>query len=181
MSRERPILFSDRLVQAILDGRKTETRRVVKNGPPGLEMPCPYGLAGDTLWVREAHYIHPNHVVWPGLPHRRGPNGEAAFYRTGFDRAFSGRWRPSIHMPRWASRLTLRVTEVRAERLQEITADGARAEGCPDRPVEGAEQASVDALARWWVQELWDKIYQPKGLGWEANPWVWVVAFEVLA
>lgn len=116
---ERPILFMDEMVRAILDGRKTVTRRT---GPTWAKV-----RPGDRLWVREAHaLIQSKHCFWPDLPHQKheryedfhnGPGvlTEWCFYRTGFDRTHP-RWRPSIHMPRWASRLTLEVVSVTEER-----------------------------------------------------------------
>lgn len=107
---ELPILFQDAMVQAILDGRKTVTRRTSDRW---AKVP-----AGTLLWVREAHVIVDG-PCWTSLPRRHEPDGErrVAYYRTGFDRCRpSHRWRPSIHMPRWASRLTLRVVDVRRER-----------------------------------------------------------------
>lgn len=185
--KERPILFQDDLVRAILDGRKTETRRLVKPQPPmtsgwsshdlsvgGRDYRCPYGKPGERLWVREAHWLT-NARVWSGLPytHRQtiedGHKGpivldEYCFFRTGFDRSFFGRWRPSIHMPRWASRITLKVDEVRIERLQAIDQAGARAEGFND----------VDSLA-----VVWDTINgKREGARWSDDPWVWVVRFH---
>jgi hypothetical protein len=134
--RERPILFSAPMVRAILAGTKTQTRRAVKGLPlewlgeftpefvadPGNSL-CPYGNPGERLWVREAHYCI-------------GETREV-FYRAsdGFSELqpplqWSGPWKPSIHMPRWASRILLEVTEVRVERLQDISEADAVAEGC---------------------------------------------------
>ena len=188
--KERPILFSGPMVRAILAGTKTQTRRVVKPQtailtdatarsigiqPPAREnppvIPCPYGAPGDLLWVRETHAIVPASAYrcsreedGSPVPHRVSPDGEEwAVYRAGWSRSDPHRWRPSIHMPRWASRLTLRVTDVRVERLQAISEADARAEGV----------ASVAEYAA-----LWDAI---NGAGsWAANPWVWAIGFEVV-
>ena len=188
--KERPILFSGPMVRAILEGRKTQTRRIVKVNEAGqwvchavrsclnpeeswqrdvMASECPYGKPVDRLWVREAwcHYD-----LW-----RPGPNGYGRIcYRASGDEpiaSFSNvkpdRWRPSIHMPRWASRITLEVVSVRVERLQDISAKDAIAEGCCD------PTSSTPKRAFEW---LWKSINGPGS--WEANPWVWVVEFRKL-
>lgn len=215
--KERPILFTGPLVRAILEGRKTQTRRLVKAtggrvripgtrralvlGEQGLmwrphggaelqpyprpEEASPYGVPGDRLWVREAHYIYPSPApCWTGLPMRRGEHkGQPAiaYYREGFDRAFSGRWRPSIHMPRWASRIDLRVTSVRVERLQDISEEDARAEGVDMShrlvALDSGQEYGPGEGAALRFRLLWDSI-NAKRAPWESNPWVWVVSFE---
>lgn len=159
--KERPILFSGPMVRAILDGRKTQTRRVVKPRQGMLDdwtgLPCPYGKPGDRLWVRETCYFEQPHGE---VIYRADPGSEKAL-----DPEFTGlRWRPSIHMPRWASRITLEIVNVRVERLQDIRVDDARAEGVTAKwPVHG-------------FRNLWQSI---NGFGsWDANPWVWVVEFR---
>ena len=145
-AKERPIIFSGPMIRAILEGRKTQTRRIVK--PNCLSKLSPYGRTGDRLWVRE---------TWG-----HNPEGPGYVYRSDgdFDMKFHGdRWRPSIHMPRWASRITLEVTGVRVERLQDINEEDALAEG-----VEHA------------FRSLWESINGPGS--WDANPWVWVVEFR---
>ena len=144
MSRERPILFSGPMVRAILDGRKTQTRRVVKLGTRKVDIAsytklldiCPYGAPGDRLWVRETFAVDV-----PGCPggfsyraDHRDPDGDGP--------ANPMTWRPSIHMPRAVSRILLELTDVRAEPLCEISEDDARAEGAPARI---AEAVSFDA------------------------------------
>jgi hypothetical protein len=153
--RELPILFSGPLVRAILEGRKTQTRRIfrfpTKCDPDYFEgwrdgsaywnamaqeipvIPCPFGTAGDRLYVRETWaYFGGDEYLY-----QREPKSVAyrASFRPepgqGIDYIPGGRWRPSIHMPRWASRLTLGVTDVRVERLQDISEEDARAEGLP--------------------------------------------------
>jgi hypothetical protein len=197
--KERPILFSAAMVQAILDGRKTQTRRVVKPQPEisehgnlkgewllrpldGLLLPklqdiaihCPYGQPGDRLWVRETWAPHDEHTM-------RQKNASECYYRADDETSFStdGKWRPSIHMPRWASRITLEVTGVCVERLQAISWGDAIAEGIRDPrraawrvdPVEGC-------VAKY--RELWDSLNASRGAGWDVNPWVWVVEFRRL-
>ena len=131
----------------------------------GLYSPsCPYGRPSDLLWVRETHY------VW------------SAGYKDGRGRHISYRasepdapctWTPSIHMPRWASRLTLRITDVRIERLQDISDEDAEAEGWPG-PDENNSIASAYPIA--WYSQLWESINGADS--WASNPWVWVVSFE---
>lgn len=203
---ERPVVFNDAMVRAILDGSKTQTRRpVLPGGGPvhagrdgngwrrlrdgwawcvGVDVsggvyPCPYGVPGDLLYVRECWSI-----VTGAEP---GDLGAAARYRADNsvkacwmppDRAMPlglkwDRWRPSVHMPRWASRITLRVTSVGVERVQDISEEGARAEGV--RPLQVDHGSYLPGF-----EALWDSIYAARGLGWEANPWVWVVGFDVV-
>ena len=236
---ERPILFSGEMVRAILDGRKTQTRRVItspnmkspadvtfvrwQDGYPDGTRPvfdlvdepfsvrCPYGVPGDRLWVRETWSPDHRHV-YPCLPivyradrdaptpddyatHQNGCQYETGGPRSAECLRCAGfRWRPSIHMPRWASRLTLRVTEVRVERVQEISDEDARREGVDWVAWEGyGEQWDPDdredprlvgypsASASWACdnfRRLWDRINAPRGFGWDANPFVWIVTFE---
>lgn len=215
--KERPILFSGDMVRAIMAGRKTQTRRVVKYHEPsfwehgsatnerswhptvvdrgvlwsdgdghGFTTPirCPYGKVGDTLWVRETW----DHGTCPGDLH--GMAGYAADvpvnrrdYRMHPDApAGSENWcrewkrRPSIHMPRWASRLTLEVTEVRVQRLQEISDEDCKAEGIDDAWLVKAHIPS-DGRA-YCFRHLWDDINGKKH-PWESNPWVWAISFRV--
>jgi hypothetical protein len=206
MIASRPILFSAPMVRALLDGTKTQTRRVVKPTqstpkvapltmePWLIEMndgtfehevddrglpcwlgthpdypgdakwfSCPYGAPGDLLWVRE---------TWA----QNTIGGESfVFYRADSDAA--GPWRPSIFMPRHVSRLTLRITEVRVERLQEISEDDARAEGVREDEVLSLPMSPGAAAAAY--SALWDSI-NGKAHPWDSNPWVWVVKFEVM-
>ena len=195
--RERPILFSAPMVRAILAGTKTKTRRLYKPArgyprsdgevtPTSAERwtewgPCPYGAPGDRLWVRETFYV--NDYRYPNAP--IDEMREALHYRAGHDCADweagcpcrddegRGAWRPSIHMPRWASRLTLQIDAVRAERPQEITEAGARAEG-----LEGVTDRADDGFsARHQFAALWEQINGDRA-SWASNPWVWVVTFH---
>lgn len=194
--KERPILFSGPMVRAILDGRKTQTRRLVASarhpyghllGPEGVAreflgqteaVRCPLGQHGDRLWVRE---------TW--MPeYERDTNVAKVVYRAGGyteyyddardDQLWAGvilgaqtfNWRPSIHMPRWASRITLEVTRVWVERVQDITEEGARAEG-----VFLSEYYTLSRHPnRSAFSDLWQSIYGT----WAANPWVWAVEFR---
>jgi len=197
--KERPIIFNDSMVKAILDGRKSATRRVAKVyetspgfiSPVGCHVPrkpknhvpyCPYGQKGMTLWVREAHYII-------------GETGQY-FYRAdgsnnyGDKLKWPGPWKPSIHMPRRASRITLEITGVRVERVQEISPADCEAEGITGEshasPVRGQpyeEYFNGDGLVYPYPCEafraLWDSINGKRpGRSWADNPWVWVIFFK---
>jgi len=216
--KERPILFSAPMVRAILDGRKTVTRRPVKadwvqserapiNTAPGLfhfwcsgEHVCPYGEPGQRLWVRETWYCDHDDVM-------RGPylkpddldvseareDGTLVYAADGLTpyEADQPIWKPSIHMPRWASRILLEITDVRVERLQDISDgqavdEGLVWEGVKDGqaywnhtdhryPPGSHQQFSVsgtDAVSAF--RNLW----KSTGGDWDANPWVWVVEFK---
>ncbi|SDR18476.1 hypothetical protein SAMN05443245_3396 [Paraburkholderia fungorum] len=213
--QERPILFSGPMVRALLDGSKTQTRRIVAQQPtngwafetppafgritsphpkkdrfgafirrgigtdfPQVDLiPSPFGMPGDRLWVRE---------TWRGVVAITPPgeSTELAVARYVPDQQHCRRvefqatqprdsepWRPSIHMPRWASRITLEVTDVRVERLNEISDTDAAAEGWPGF----TDDNSLDSMA--WFSELWDSLAPPV-TDWQANPWVWVVEFK---
>lgn len=194
--RERPILFSAPMVRAILDGSKTQTRRVVKGTAgwdffegTGVEMPiesCPYGVAGDRLWVREAWRPIERSDGMDGIEFRADGAFEAiantpaaadawcdVYHRPGR----KDRWRPGIHMPRWASRIDLEITEVRVERLQSITEDDARAEGVvATYNPEG--DCWTDGKHRTAFEYAWNEINGWMPNAWAQNPWVWVVGFR---
>ena len=206
---DRPILFSAPMVQAILDGRKTQTRRAVKPQPAGeivrgepdfnhwidtkywerqnqkenrgigtRGFACPYGQPGDRLWVRETFgHFERNENFAPGCD---------VFYRADGESLAVEPWRPSIHMPRWASRITLEITSVRVERLQEISIEDAKAEGAwgPDDSIvqKVADYFGTDIFSanpRKAFQMLWESINGPDS--WAANPWMWAIEFRRLA
>jgi hypothetical protein len=190
MARERPILFSTQMVRAILGGRKTQSRRVVTT------LKCPYGLPGDRLWVRETwqawrqtSYEYDEWEVETDADRMRDSKME---YRATSDSA--GPWRPSIFMPRWASRITLEITQVLLQRLQDISEDDARAEGVtpytppdgnvsPDQRVPGMGFDGCrlgDQPHRLPFSDLWDSI-NGKRAPWSRNPWVWAITFRRLA
>ncbi|MBQ3326520.1 MAG: hypothetical protein IJG86_01880 [Clostridia bacterium] len=190
--KERPILFNTRMVEAILDGRKTQTRRLIKPAPLGLlyedGSPAinPPVEPGDILWVRETWATTTRRLIEkiPNVGRFWSVEGEGPLrylYKAGFtldDAPGVSRWRPSIHMPRSAARIFLRVESVRAGRLQEyFDASCAHAEGIIiDRP--HSCQEAVDEFVK-----LWNSTIKPADLpryGWEANPWVWVIRFERL-
>lgn len=205
--KERPILFSGPMVRAILAGRKTQTRRVVKvpsgRGRRSLpwdpyyadcdgrlkfedlygewhdfekDGPCPYGRAGDRLWVRET-WCNDGQGVWSIGD---AESAHACGLGMNIYRADGGRegckWFPSIHMPRWASRIILEVTDVRVERLHTISEEDADAEGVDPVlvPPDGGGSPHVEGF-----RVLWDSIAKP-GAKWEDDPWVWVVSFQRL-
>lgn len=226
--KERPILFSAPMVRAILEGRKTVTRRACKPQPSANAhttcasgnpmgawwetgkdiIRCPYGRPGDRLWVRETWGVishdfdeHGNMIDWepdrPASPIREMPFGHGYYsghviYRADGEAVWAGdddgggddrtAWKPSIHMPRIASRILLEITGVRVERLQDITEEQAKAEGVrlyTDHAelgdwwhVEGIETFSADP--RKSFELLWSSV----GGDWQANPWVWVVEFK---
>jgi len=205
--KERPILFNAEMVRAVLDGRKTQTRRVMKPQPDddaritigeigtslgvayignersggiATRVPCPYGQPGDRLWVRERHSFNDSmksaspgcwlvdveysdgteqnilaEIKKPKLTRERGETG----------------WRPSIFMPRWASRITLEITGIRVERVQDISEEDVHAEGCDI-------MTTGQAHAQAWFHKLWDSINAKRGYGWNDNPWVWVNEFK---
>jgi len=208
--KERPILFSAPMVRALLDGSKTQTRRVVKgeftHDPAGAQdakwyfrgpkracwdsyetlaelvaAHCPYGQPGDRLWVRETWALDDEDNA---LMYRAdlGLGGDADDWeRNRLDGAPRFRWKPSIHMPRTASRITLEITGVRVERLQKISRGDAMAEGIvmlgdddgfglPD----GSHFHNTDPRISYW--SLWEAINGAGSV--ETNPWVWVVEFK---
>lgn len=220
--KERPVIFNSEMVRAILDGRKTQTRRVMKVQPEssgfglrfiieslnnrdtgkyfwsqsdacGINKPrskpflCPFGQVGDRLWVREtfqgplipedelSEYLgaNPDKFQSPAYCEYAADGGAKPEYVDSDENTRYG-WRPSIHMPRWASRILLEITAVRVERLNDISHDDAKAEGCcyglgggvPDFAVTPADHFPT----------LWASIYGVDS--WNANPWVWVIEFR---
>ena len=191
--KERPILFSAPMVRALLAGTKTQTRRVFKlprgcswyealggeaagqvqdDEGPGWwhveEQRCPYGEPGDRLWVRET-WAPRTLGAWTEMEKLMKP-----LYRADEDRPEWKRiWRPSIHMPRWASRITLEITGVRVERLQDISEADAVAEGVKNSlHLPGGRSAKENFAHLWWTINGEES--------WEADPWVWVLEFKRL-
>lgn len=191
------MIFNGEMVRAILDGRKTQTRRPLKwkqtrfteigereDGSrwPWSEdaehacdfwHPCPFGHVGDRIWVRETFSPVPDHEE---------PAGCSAILYAADGNGPYGKWVPSIHMPRWASRLTLEITSVRVERLNSISQEDAQAEGMEltgSRPT----YSDPDSGGEVWTPydnfaQLWESIYGEES--WQANPWVWVIEFKVV-
>lgn len=225
--KERPILFSGAMVCALLDGRKTQTRRIVKlphNNPLGQWEPItfggenggrtasgetvplqggiwhtrtgdclmsPHGQPGDRLWVRETAKCGfrseqpPQNKGCIGVDYQAG-GGLMRDYAIDRQEDFpwfpsrshnvdgTTRWAPAIHMPRWASRITLEVTGVRVERLQEISTEDCIAEGMSSTLRE--HDACVNLRDDY--RQLWDSLNAERGYGWDINPWVWAVEFK---
>jgi hypothetical protein len=214
--KARPILFSGPMVRALLAGTKAQTRRIVKPQPAndpakhhpiepycssggawnwvlaatgrgtGDPFPCPYGVPGDLLWVRESMQRQPGGWAYMAdggdvMAHRN-----KALEVVSWAHHYGGKSAPSIHMPRWASRLTLEITDVRVERLQDISEEDAEAEGV-ERGL-GLDTRwrdyAVEHLNIGWMptpresyRTLWSHI---NGLdSWIVNPWVWAVSFKV--
>lgn len=194
--KERPMLFSGPMVRAILEGRKTQTRRVIDFKRVAEEtgcrmVQCPYGQTGDRLWVKETWKPHCD-CDEEGVVTPEHPLGTCVKYRA--DGAMikpdrwneeqgswceanenTTRWFPSIHMPRWASRITLELTGVRVERVQDISEEDAKAEGCEASAP--ARLAMIEPLKNAY-RILWDSISAARGYGWDKNPWVWVLEFK---
>ena len=235
-TKERPIIFSGDMVRAIIDGRKTQTRRIVKSDvavfledivdrecapvftrdrrasvqddgaiarperysgviccvrPEIPDMPtiigmCPYGQPGDRLWVRESFCEAFSNYEEGGeqtTVYYRADGQEVVvddgdgYAETNKDGTLKSPWKPSIHMPRWASRITLEITDIRVERLQDISEEDAQAEGAPlelgvlERTILGAKARYRSGFVR-----LWESINGPGS--WDANPWVWCVSFK---
>lgn len=213
-TKERPILFSGPMVRAILEGRKTQTRRVIspqpvyypkekylewtdkrglKSGCPLKDahwwLSCPYGKAGDSLWVRETWANTGRQTFYPegGGSFEAGTEFICAVYRataTEANLSHNPTWKPSIHMPRWASRITLEITQVRVERLQDISESDAEAEGvavshyyCDEGTAQDPTPAHrCDPVGKF--RELWESINSKPGRRWEDNPWVWALTFK---
>lgn len=236
--KERPILLNTEMVRAVLDGRKTQTRRMVANVDSDNCLPlrkptkirngvfthvmdapkhgiCPFGAVGDRLWVRETFATLGNEdgcpIDWHGNLVKGGGQEAARIYRASCEQRpsnyglwsipddafwkphtenmhYEGTWVPSIHMPRWASRITLEITGVRVERLNSISEQDAASEGVgsalwfaakgvPEKQwtslgERGAYRAShINSFA-----SLWESIYGEES--WQANPWVWVIEFK---
>lgn len=186
--RELPILFSGPMVKAILDGQKTMTRRVVKapvalldqvridpSDTSGRQLlkPCPFGVPGDRLWVRETWTSHSTCGSNPIVHYAADGEMRTIDVPAGTELTFKDGNRPSIFMPRWASRLTLEVTAVRVERLHKISPEDAEQEGCAGRTEMYGAQGCRDVF-----RGLWDSLNAKRGFGWAENPWVWVVSFR---
>ncbi|MGP6454276.1 hypothetical protein ACTZGH_05940 [Enterobacter ludwigii] len=216
MSKERGMIFNGEMVRAILDGQKTQTRRVMKPQPDPCPAPrgghwwpsnvfktmlhveeemqngkcgwgglvgdaCPFGDVGDRIWVRETWAEAGASAPDLKLYRANYPAHVPTHYEN-VPPAEDIRWTPSIHMPRWASRITLEITGVRVERLNDISEEDARAEGIIDggclncgepEPCNCSNPApdATDAFAY-----LWQSIYGQEN--WNANPWVWVIEFK---
>lgn len=198
--KSRPILFSAPMVRALMAGTKTQTRRPLRdgtwldpkegvirmcsvgNGVTGFQsVACPYGVPGDQLWVREtwAHHVQAQSAERD----EDGPFVYAADGPQALQARLASKWTPGIHMFRWASRITLEITAVRVERLQDISEADALAEGvtpkwepgCSGRLMEAFRGFSFRPAASAYA-DLWESI---NGAGsWDANPYVWALSFK---
>ncbi len=222
---ERPILLNAEMVRAVLDGRKTQTRRMLTprqlkiidaaasigecyplesghqhgNSQSYYRECCPFGAVGNRMWVRETFATLGNEdgcpIGWHDNLVKGGGQEAARIYRASCEQRtgnyglwsipddafwkphtenmhYEGAWVPSIHMPRWASRITLEITGVRVEQLASVSNGDARAEGYPaDREADGGNSDP------WlWFRDLWDGIYPEQSF--KHNPWVWVIEFK---
>nr|WP_141972969.1 hypothetical protein [Serratia marcescens] len=208
--KERPVIFNGEMVRAILDGRKTQTRRVIANvgsdnciplqkptktkdgifthvmDAPGHGL-CPFGQVGDRLWVRETFMdltgtgIEATTGKFEGFAYRA--DTPAGSYGDEVRKEYGLKWTPSLHMPRKACRILLKITAVRVERLNDISEEDAKAEGVkpagdmlPDYPDTFLTPKGDFATAKVAFQRLWQSIYGEES--WAANPWVWVIEFK---
>lgn len=205
--KERPILFSAPMVRAILAGTKLQTRRAAKgvnfvsSGGAPLNftdddikaVPCPYGQPGDRLWVREAwsHDAESLDHCRASAEDAMGGGAYGPYYRATEVAPDTLSWKPSIHMPRWASRIMLEITGVRIERLQDISKADALAEGVEAwragwdektaataflHGTQARTKTNDGAIAQRLYYLLWEQINGPGS--WDVNPWVWVVEFK---
>ena len=216
-TRERPILLSGAMVRALLDGRKTQTRRAVKlphqnplgkwealqvggtkgglnalgqsiplqdaiwHTRTGDALLCPYGQPGDRLWVRESFC----HIYDNNKPPAKRELEDVAYMADNIqpDPYAYGPWKPSIHMPRWASRITLQITGVRVQHLQDISEQDAIAEGIEKTPhglwsLYGQVDSDGTYSPTSSFCALWGSLNGPES--WDANPWVWVIEIQRL-
>lgn len=189
---EKPILFSGPMVRAILDGRKTQTRRVVKPQPDGqLECVIRHEVRGRACWMvpgadqrAKDFRFHTSYEVGTKLWVRETWGEHQEYYKNGAkvytephyiykaDGVYAEKWRPSIHMPKAAARIWLEVIGVRVERLQEITYD--------DCLREGMWNCGTDVKTLAAFQDLWQNLNAKRGFGWNANPYVWVYELKIL-
>lgn len=190
--KERPIILNAGMVRAVLDGRKTQTRRIIKVQPHagvrdsvfvesgledghGKQLVCPFGAVGDRLWVRETFRVHSRATDVATLVYKASEQQSwtQQTHRVPIEKcnkpAVVDTWTPSIHMPRWASRITLEITDVRVERLQNISGEDARSEGFAYE--NSHVLGDIDEFSR-----VWTSIYGAES--WQANPWVWVIEFK---
>ncbi|MEH3539426.1 hypothetical protein POV95_01750 [Klebsiella variicola] len=224
---ERGMIFNAEMVRAILDGRKTQTRRIMKLQPkPSKSRPgdfwfsskklesmvhvsdlapgnspiadyhlfiqehcCPFGAVGDRIWVREAFRVHSRATDVATLVYKASERNSWTEQTRRVPVAVCNKpatpekWTPSLHMPRWASRILLEITDVRVERLNAISEEDAAAEGVPpagsllpDYPGTFLTPKGDFATAKVAFQRLWESIYGAEN--WLANPWVWVIEFK---
>lgn len=204
--REKGLIFNSEMVRAILDGRKTQTRRIVKGTDGAVKfckewdingeevfvvlgekdhtgmnpvlgaISCPFGAVGDRIWVREAFRVHSRATDVATLVYKASERNSWTEQTHRVPVAVCNKpatpekWTPSLHMPRWASRILLEITDVRVERLKSISDGDAIREGCST-----ADMKSGDCVADVFAR-LWASIYGDES--WKSNPWVWVIEFK---
>ncbi|MGU0165983.1 hypothetical protein ACVXH5_20385 [Escherichia coli] len=183
--KERGMIFNDEMVRAILGGNKTQTRRIVEEKFYGravaaelLAKHCPYGQPGDRIWVRETYRVHGKATDVATLVYRASVRNSwtEQTHRVPVDvcnKPVSEKWTPSIHMPRWASRILLEITDVRVERLYDMSEADAKAEGATPATY---KITPPEAVYRVGFGDIWRSIYGQDN--WLSNPWVWVIEFK---
>lgn len=183
--KERGMIFNDEMVRAILGGNKTQTRRIVEEKFYGravaaelLAKHCPYGQPGDRIWVRETYRVHSKATDVATLVYRASVRNSwtEQTHRVPVDvcnKPVSEKWTPSIHMPRWASRILLEITDVRVERLHDMSEADAKAEGATPATY---KITPPEAVYRVGFGDIWRSIYGQDN--WLSNPWVWVIEFK---
>ncbi len=183
--KERGMIFNDEMVRAILGGNKTQTRRIVEEKFYGravvaelLAKHCPYGQPGDRIWVRETYRVHGKATDVATLVYRASVRNSwtEQTHRVPVEvcnKPVSEKWTPSIHMPRWASRILLEITDVRVERLRDMSEADAKAEGASPAMY---KITPPEAVYRVGFGDIWRSIYGQDN--WLSNPWVWVIEFK---
>lgn len=227
--KERGMIFNGEMVRAILEGRKTQTRRPMKIQPVlngsfyevygagwsanvssvpvvfghSLATHCPFGCVGERIWVRETYRVHSKAADVATLVYKASEQNSwtEQTHRVPLSvctrRVSPEKWTPAIHMPRWASRILLEITDVRVERLQDISEEGAQREGVHtevwDQTVAARNYAASDEFFQFWSDDmphfvemnelyrssfrsLWESLYGEDS--WQANQWVWVIEFK---
>ncbi|EKI3092227.1 hypothetical protein MLV26_20725 [Escherichia coli] len=183
--KERGMIFNDEMVRAILGGNKTQTRRIVEEKFYGwavaaelLAKHCPYGQPGDRIWVRETYRVHGKATDVATLVYRASVRNSwtEQTHRVPVEvcnKPVSEKWTPSIHMPRWASRILLEITDVRVERLHDMSEADAKAEGATPATY---KITPSEAVYRVGFGDIWRSIYGQDN--WLSNPLVWVIEFK---
>ncbi|EHC3998348.1 hypothetical protein JTG26_003007 [Escherichia coli] len=183
--KERGMIFNDEMVRAILGGNKTQTRRIVEEKFYGravaaelLAKHCPYGQPGDRIWVRETYRVYGKATDVATLVYRASVRNSwtEQTHRVPVEvcnKPVSEKWTPSIHMPRWASRILLEITDVRVERLHDMSEADAKAEGATPATY---KITPSEAVYRVGFGDIWRSIYGQDN--WLSNPLVWVIEFK---
>lgn len=194
MSNDKPILFNDPMINAILEFRKTQTRRLIKVQPQQFHklgvkfIECPYGNVSDLLWVRENFAVGKGYDNVSPIDIPEDIYMKIYYTADGEKPPSAGKIRPSIFMPKWMSRLTLEITDIGTQRVNDISEEDAMAEGCPPGKLnDGQEYIKIEpgnivlspgafVTTRGIFKILWGSIHGEDS--WEKNPWVWVIKFK---